>query len=554
MLSLLWRSRLLVGSFLLLCLAFAGGQTPQVWGQSQPHQPWEGTIPGIDVPNDPAVLQESRFYAAQLLNLFTIWSFSYATDEVVIAVLDTGIAHDHPEFAGRILPGYDFINLDDLPEDDHGHGTHVAGIAAAAVDNGVGIAGVCGFCKILPIKVLNARENGSPAGIEAGLRYAADQGADIALLSLGESIGSSSVISGIAYAREHGVLIVAAAGNENSDVNFYPAAYPGVFAVSATTRLDRRWEWSNYGDYVAISAPGDTVFSTYPDLNNEYGGYLYMSGTSMAAPFVAGLAGLLLAQDPTRSAIDVTHLMTSTAVDLGEPGWDPQFGYGRIDPVAALVAESPAPVTTAALHGRVWYDTDRDGERDPEEATGLPGVPILLHDAQQNPIGLTNTSLEGEWEWTVAAPAALTITARLPARVMAASETLHVTVTPTAQLNELDFGVVQLPTVNDLIDFAATRSGESVRVAFKVTPLINTVSIERGPTAEGPFHFAGRWEVTNPVTDTVEGVIFDLLPVELQEATVYYRVQLLPGLVSAGPFQLLGAEPEHALFLPLVTK
>jgi hypothetical protein len=553
MLSLLWRCRWLAGSFFVLCLVFVSGSGNQVYGQSQTTLNSVNSAPGE--PNDPALLQEERTYATQLLNLFTAWTFSYTTDEIVIAILDTGIAHDHPEFAGRILPGYDFINDDNDPEDDHGHGTHVAGIAAAAIDNGVGIAGVCGFCKILPIKILNARKKGSPAGIEAGLRYAADHGADIALLSLGESIGSSSVISGIAYAREHGVLIVAAAGNENSDVNFYPAAYPGVFAVSATTRQDERWPWSNYGDYVAISAPGDTIFSTYPDLNNEYGGYLYMSGTSMAAPFVAGLAGLVLAQDPTRSALDVTRLITSTAVDLGEPGWDPQFGYGRIDPVAALTAESPAQAPTATLHGWVWYDTDRDGQRDPEEATGIPGVPIVLQDNQQHPIGLTNTGPNGEWRWTVAAPAALTITARLPAQVMAESEALHVVVTPDTQLDALDFGVVQVPTAEDLINFAATREGESVRLALQVTPLIQMASIERAPSADGPYSFAGRLEVTDPTAATVEGQLVDLLPADLQGSTIYYRVQLLPGQVSVGPFVVPGAATvQHALFLPLITK
>jgi hypothetical protein len=506
-------------------------------------------------PNDPALQQGSLTYAPQLLNLFTAWDFPVVTTDVVVAVLDTGIAHHHPEFAGRILPGYDFINDDDDPEDDRGHGTHIAGIAAAAVDNGAGVVGVCGFCQILPIKIVTADGHYSPAGIKAGLVYAADHGADIALISLGQPIGSSSIVEGIDYARQHGLFIVAAAGNNDSSTPFYPAAYEGVFAVTATTRGDQRWYRSNFGSYVDVAAPGDDIYSTYHELNHADGGYLSMSGTSMAAPFVAGLAGLLLAQNPARTADELAELIRRTAIDLGAPGRDDFFGYGRIDPVAALQEGALNPPAIKTLSGAVWYDNNHNGVREPGEQIGVPWVQIRLQDNQQRIVGLTNTRLNGEWRW--AAPVGVTYLVRphLPyTMVITSANQLTVTVTPSLSLAALDFGVLSLPTAADLQTFAAIRHHNQILLSWTVTPLVRTIAVERATSSGRGYTMVGSLDIDNPNAAALSINFIDMLPPEVQDETILYRVQLLPGEVVVGPYLVAAEGAPNLLFLPMITR
>jgi subtilisin family serine protease len=136
--------------------------------------------------------------------------------------------------------------------------------------------------------------------------------------------------------RRKGVVVVAAAGNSGSSAPYYPAALADVIAVGATDQASTRWAKSNFGNYVDLVAPGHTIYSTYYDLNNLYHGYTYMSGTSMAAPFVSGVAGLLLSLEPDLSVEQVTEAMISRAVDLGAAGWDAEFGYGRVNALGAL--------------------------------------------------------------------------------------------------------------------------------------------------------------------------------------------------------------------------
>ncbi len=298
-------------------------------------------VSGAYLSNDPYLLDPVASYAPRAIGLPDAWDQSRGAEEIVVAVLDSGLALDHPEFAGRIKPGWDFVNDDETPEDEHGHGTHVAGIIAAAIDNRAGIAGVCPNCSIMPVKVLDKTNSGSWAWIAEGIKYAVDNGADVVNLSLGSEYLWEEGNGWIQYALERGVVVVAAAGNYGRNVQFYPAAYEGVLGVAATTRDSTRWSLSNYGDYIDFAAPGQQVFSTHPDMTNYYGGYTYMTGTSMAAPHVAGLAGLLLSQNPARTADEVVELMRTTASDLGAPGRDDQHGHGLIQAGAALAAGAP---------------------------------------------------------------------------------------------------------------------------------------------------------------------------------------------------------------------
>jgi subtilisin family serine protease len=348
--------------------------------------------------NDPDFNNAQLVYAPQLLRLPIAWRYGLGSSETIIAVIDSGISLNHPEFEGRIVSGYDFVNDDPVPADDHGHGTHVAGIIGAAVNNGFGTAGVCPNCRIMPIKVLNENNVGSWSGVAAGVLYAVEHGAQVINLSLGGTSGANVLEEAIRYAVDKGVIVVAAAGNSRSDALFFPAAYPGVLAVSATRNDDTLWSLSNYGDFVDVSAPGYAIYSTYHDLNNYYGGFTFMSGTSMAAPHVAGLAGLLLSQDPNRSSADIERLLTTTAIDLGETGKDPHFGYGRVDALAALEAEAPASVASGQLAGVVWQDVNFDDSWDQTEDIGLSDVTVYLRSMSGSVVTTTTTDSGGYWQ------------------------------------------------------------------------------------------------------------------------------------------------------------
>ncbi|MEM7531227.1 MAG: S8 family peptidase [Chloroflexota bacterium] len=278
-------------------------------------------------------------YALDVIGSVDAWSYTMGDEDVIIAVIDTGVKMDHPEFENRIVPGYDFVNRDNDPTDDHGHGTHTAGIIAASMNNDMGAAGVCPKCSIMPIKVLNEFNIGSWSSVAEGIVFAADNGAQIINLSLGAPMSSRIVERAIDYAQEKGVMVIAASGNSSTDAPFYPAALDGVMAVSATTADDTLWSSSNFGDYIDVSAPGDSIFNAYHQEQEGEAQFTHRSGTSMAAPHVAGLAGLLLSQDETRTSEDLSRLIIDTADDLGDEGCDEQFGNGRINALSALSAE-----------------------------------------------------------------------------------------------------------------------------------------------------------------------------------------------------------------------
>lgn len=293
-------------------------------------------VVGVNLVLDPAFENETTSYAFTRIQAASAWEISTGSPQIVVAVVDSGVKLDHPELAGQLVAGYDFVNEHDTPDDDTGHGTHVAGLVAAALGNNQGIAGVCPGCRIMPVKVLNADNVGTWGNLAKGILFAADHGARVINLSLGSFTPSQTLNEAIDYARQRDVVIVAAAGNSGLNQPFYPAALDGVLAVSATDARDMWWSLSNYGDFVDLAAPGDLVYSTYHQLDNTYGGYAFMSGTSMATPLVSGLAGLLLSLDPDLNAEDVATLLQNGAEDLGAPGYDPYYGYGRINAQRSL--------------------------------------------------------------------------------------------------------------------------------------------------------------------------------------------------------------------------
>ncbi|TCS83685.1 S8 family peptidase [Tepidibacillus fermentans] len=276
------------------------------------------------IPNDRLYLD----YQWNLPNIDTEqgWNFTKGNKDIIVAVVDTGVDLNHPEFQGKLVKGYNVINPNRLPMDDDGHGTHVAGIISANTNNGQGIAGITWYNKIMPIKVLDQSGAGTLFDVAQGIIWATDHGADVINLSLGNYAESKYLHDAIRYAFSKNVVLIAATGNDNTDQLGYPAAYPEVIGVSAVDPNQQRAEFSNYGDDVDVVAPGVNIASTYP--NNRYAA---LSGTSMASPHVAALAALIKSDNPMLTNREIISIITKTATDLGMRGKDPYFGYGEIN-------------------------------------------------------------------------------------------------------------------------------------------------------------------------------------------------------------------------------
>ncbi|WP_462410865.1 S8 family peptidase [Neobacillus sp. Marseille-QA0830] len=258
------------------------------------------------------------------------WNITRGSKDVKIAVIDTGVDLDHPDLAGRLLPGYNTVDDNDNPDDDNGHGTHVAGIIASLTNNGEGVAGITWYNPIIPVKVMNSDGSGGSFDVAEGIRWAVDHGANVINLSLGNYQSSSLLENAISYAQSKDVVVIAAAGNDNTSQPSYPAAYKGVLGVAAVDWDGKRAEFSNYGDYIDIAAPGVEIPSTY--FQSEYAS---LSGTSMAAPHVTALAGLIRSVDPKLSNTEVIEVIRNNT-QKPKPGMAPYYGSGIINNVAAL--------------------------------------------------------------------------------------------------------------------------------------------------------------------------------------------------------------------------
>jgi thermitase len=296
------------------------------------------------VPNDPSW---SLQWGPQKVEADWAWNTTTGDSSVLVAVVDTGIDYSHAELTANYVPlGFDWVNNDNDPIDDCGHGTHCAGIIAAAINNGIGIAGLAQV-RIMAEKVLDYSGWGYDDWVANGIIHAVDQGARIISMSLGGSGDSQLIHDAVKYAYSAGVLVIAAAGNDNTNMKSYPAAYDEVVAVAATDQNDFKAGFSNWGDWIELAAPGVNIYSTLPTyqvyLNNlGYSMYYdYLSGTSMACPHVAGVAALVWSHHPAKSSVWIRQWLHYTADDLGDPGFDQYYGYGRIDARNAVEQAPP---------------------------------------------------------------------------------------------------------------------------------------------------------------------------------------------------------------------
>ncbi len=300
------------------------------------------------VPNDASYPSQQPYLTR--IGVPTAWDAADTGASTVVAVLDTGVDRDHPDLAPNLVAGRDIVNRDTDPGDDNGHGTAVAGVVGAVTGNGGGVAGVAWNAKIMPVKVLRADGTGFDADIASGIAWATDHGADIINMSLGGFGSSIALDQAVDYALAHDVIVVAAAGNESAGVPSFPAAIPGVLAVTATDAEGRFAWFSNHGPWVTLAAPGIGIVTTAraagPTMAIGSG-----TGTSFSSPIVAGVAALVRERHPAWAWNKVAYELVRTARDAGPAGVDDAYGFGIVDAAAALDVGSHGTVAAPNLAG-----------------------------------------------------------------------------------------------------------------------------------------------------------------------------------------------------------
>ena len=473
----------------------------------------------------------SRQWHYEQINLPDAWDTTTGSDEIIVAVLDTGILSEHPDLAGRLIPGYDFVTdefraqdgdgIDPDPEDPGDdpenqsssfHGTHVAGTIGAATNNAIGVAGVTWQTRIMPVRVLGAL-GGTSSEVSQGIRFAAgltnesgtvpDEPAHVINMSLGGGGTSPIEQEAVTDARNAGTIIIAAAGNDSSSDMYSPAGLDGVISVSASTVSGTKASYSNYGDKVDVAAPGgefwdadgddnlDAVLST---LGNDEGRFIYRyyQGTSMASPHMAGVVALMLAVNPELTPDDIdmllegTHPDTLTRItrDLGLPGRDDFFGNGLVDAAAAVIAASEVSggggidpvgsrlsVLPASLNFREF----------------LSGLPLVVTNSGTGTLNVASATTDTPW--LTAAPAS-----------GEAPLSIEITVDRSGLADGSYEGTVQIET-------DATEGPSSVIVSVAMT--VGDVSLgDAGQTIVRVLTADGSQLVTEVVTDAAQGYVY----------------------------------------------
>jgi subtilisin family serine protease len=273
-------------------------------------------------PNDPVYILSANSWGLHKINGPAAWAITTGNSNLVIAILDTGVDSTHEDLVLKMVPGWNIYNNNSDTRDINGHGTAVAGVAGASTNNAVGVASVAWECRIMPIRISDASGNASYSAMASGLTWAADHGARVANISY-NATGSSTVSNAAKYFQSKGGVVAVAAGNNGSCVSTPDDPY--LLTVGATDSNDNLYSWSNSGQNLDLVAPGNAS----GPMNG--GGYVGSGGTSIASPFVAGAAALVLSANPSLTPNQVEQILKQSSVDLGAPGWDSTYGYGRLD-------------------------------------------------------------------------------------------------------------------------------------------------------------------------------------------------------------------------------
>lgn len=276
------------------------------------------------------------------------WDISTGSATVVVAVCDNAIYTSHPDLTNKLVAGYDVAEGDNNPNpaggNDGEHGTHVSGIVGAQTNNGTGVASIGWLTSVMPVKIGRDSDGALTAGYE-GITWAADNGADVINMSWGGGSAGTYGQNVINYAWGKGCILVAAAGNDDEETMFYPAAYNNVVSIASTSSTDAKSSFSQYGTWIDVSSPGSNIASTIPNTS-----YSYMSGTSMASPLAAGLVGLMISVNPALPQADVINCLLTTAdnIDAQNPSYIGKLGSGRINAYEALQCMQGSAVSNDA--------------------------------------------------------------------------------------------------------------------------------------------------------------------------------------------------------------
>jgi subtilisin family serine protease len=291
----------------------------------------------MNTPNDPYFGSQWHLATIQAANA---WSITTGMSTSVIAVIDSGADTTHSDLAPKLVGGWNFLAGNSTIVDNTGHGTATAGTIAADTNNSQGVAGVAWGNPVMPLVVVDSTGYASYSNIANAITYAADHGARIMNISIAGSSASSTLQSAVNYAWNKGAVVFASAGNYSTSAPYYPAACDNVVAVSATDSTDLLASYSNFGTWVDLAAPGSGILTT--SAGGYYGSW---SGTSFSAPVAAGVAALVLSERPSLSAAGLVSLLEQNSDDLGTPGFDTSFGYGRVNAYRAVLAAQGLPAS-----------------------------------------------------------------------------------------------------------------------------------------------------------------------------------------------------------------
>jgi subtilisin family serine protease len=319
--------------------------------------------------NDPYVTNNQQWHLSKI-QAIQAWDITPGNASTVVAIVDTGVASNHPDLVGKLLPGYNFNANNTDTSDSSGHGTAVAGTAAAQGNNGQGVAGVAWGNSILPVKISDSTSYATYANMAKALTYAVDQGARVINISFYGSTSSSTLQSAADYVWNRNGIIFACAGNTGTNSPQYPAACNTVIAVSDINSADTLSPSSTYGSFISLSAPGTNILTT-----NSDGGYGGWSGTSFASPVAAGVATLVVAANPQLSNASIVNILRNNSDDLGAAGFDTSYGHGRVNAYRAVVAAGVAPADSTAP--TVAITSPSSGST----VSGTVNVPITSSDA-----------------------------------------------------------------------------------------------------------------------------------------------------------------------------
>lgn len=367
----------------------------------------DAALPPSATPNDP---QYGNAWHLSAIQASWAWDTSKG-DGVTIAILDTGVDGTHPDLAGKMLTGWNPINNNTDTVDVYGHGTAVAGTAAAITNNGTGVAGIAWNAKILPVRITNSSDGYAYfSDIANGLTWAADHGAKVANISY-DATPSSSIASAAAYMRQKGGLVVVAAGNSATNPGYSDSPY--MISVSATDSSDAKASYSNYGNYIDVAAPGSDILTT-----SRGGIYQYWSGTSFASPATAGVVALIMAANPNLAPSQVETVLEQSADNVGGNDWDVYYGHGRINAYAAVqlakqtvavdntapTVSLTSPTTAAKVQGLVAVNVN---------ATDNVGVSKVVLTVNGQPVATATTApFQFSWDSTTVSDGSLTLAAQ----------------------------------------------------------------------------------------------------------------------------------------------